>query len=53
MQQEEHEEIKVLSHEAWPGFKKGFLITFALLSIYLIVIILSAPNGGSPGLHHH
>ena len=32
METNKDEEIKVLSHEEWPGFRKGFLITFALLS---------------------
>ncbi len=52
MQHDPDEEIKVLPHEPWPGYRKAFLITFALLSIYLIIIILSAPDGGSVGGHH-
>ena len=44
--------LKELSHEAWPGFKKVFVIVFALLTIYLLIILLSSPDGGAGGLHH-
>ena len=46
------EELKVLSHEAWPGFKKTFIIVFTVMTIYLILILLSAPDGGASNLHH-
>ena len=46
------EELKVLSHEPWPGFKKIFMVVFTLLTIYLLIILLSAPDGGAANLHH-
>ena len=46
------EEIQELAHDAWPGFKKAFIVVMALLTIYLIVIMLSAPDGGAANLHH-
>lgn len=49
--QEPEEELQVLSHEAWPGFKKSFVIVFTLLTIYLAVILLSSPDGGHMGHH--
>ena len=50
------EELKILSHDPWPGYKKAFKIVFALLTIYMAVILLSAPDGGYIGhgdTEHH
>jgi regulatory protein YycI of two-component signal transduction system YycFG len=44
------EEIQELSHAAWPGFKKAFIVVFALLTVYLIVIFLSGSDTGN--VHH-
>jgi hypothetical protein len=46
------EEIQELSHAAWPGFKKAFIVVFTLLTVYLIFIMLSSPDGGAANLHH-
>ena len=46
------EDIQELSHAAWPGFKKAFIVVMALLTIYLIAIMLSAPDGGGANLPH-
>ena len=45
------EELKVLSHDPWPGYKKAFMIAFAILTIYLGIILLSSPDGGHMGHH--
>ncbi len=44
--------IKELKHEAWPGYRTAFNITFAVFTIYLIIVILSAPDGGAIAVHH-
>jgi len=36
------EEIMVLSHKPWPGYKKAFLVAFILGCIYLGVILFSS-----------
>jgi hypothetical protein len=46
------EELKELSHEAWPGYKKTFLIVFGILIIYLLIILLSDPHGVITNAHH-
>ncbi|MDE0768296.1 MAG: hypothetical protein OSB19_07875 [Opitutaceae bacterium] len=48
----QEKEIKILSHKPWAGFKKAFIIVFAILSIYLLIILLSSPDGGAAHLHH-
>ena len=53
MNQNTGEELKALSHEAWPGFTKIFIVVFAVLSLYLAVIVLSAPDGGFIDPAHH
>jgi multisubunit Na+/H+ antiporter MnhB subunit len=45
-------ELQELKHEAWPGYRTAFIIVFSLLTIYLLIILLSAPDGGSIDLHH-
>ena len=49
--QNPEEELKVLSHEAWPGFKKAFVFVFTALTVYLALILLSSPDGGHLGHH--
>lgn len=34
-----HEEIMVLSHEPWPGFRLAFAVVFALACVYLAVVL--------------
>lgn len=33
------EEIMVLSHTPWPGYKRAFLIVFGLSCIYLGIVL--------------
>ncbi len=42
MERNEQNEIMVLSHEPWAGFKKAFGIIFALSGIYLAAILISS-----------
>ncbi|NQZ67232.1 MAG: hypothetical protein HRT89_04095 [Lentisphaeria bacterium] len=37
----EHGELQELKHDAWPGYKKIFLITFAIFTIYLAGILMT------------
>ena len=46
------EPLQELKHSPWPGYRTAFIITFAALTVYLAIIILSAPDGGSVGGHH-
>lgn len=41
MERNESNEIMVLGHEPWAGFKKAFGIIFALSCIYLAAILFS------------
>lgn len=38
--EEAKEEIKVLSHEPWPGYRKAFYIIFSIGIIYLAIILI-------------
>jgi hypothetical protein len=46
------EPLHELKHEPWPGYRTAFYITFAVLTIYLVIIILAAPDGGATAGHH-
>ena len=45
METNDKNEIMVLSHEPWAGFKKAFGILFTLSLIYLAVILTSTLPG--------
>lgn len=46
------EQLREKKHSPWPGYRTAFLITFATITLYLAIIILSAPDGGSVGGYH-
>lgn len=58
MHHDEHEEIMVLGHEAWPGFRKAFMIVFGLACLYLAIVLFSSvshhdDSAGSHSEEHH
>ena len=36
------EEIKVLAHEPWPGYRKAFYIIFSMSAVYLAIILIQS-----------
>lgn len=49
----EKEELQEVKTEAWPGYKLGFGIVSALLTVYLLIILFSASHGlFYEGAHH-
>jgi len=47
------EEVMVLGHEPWPGFRKIFLVIFLVSIIYLAIIIyFSSSNLQAPEENH-
>ena len=42
MKEKHTEEIMVLSHTPWPGYKKAFLVVFASSCIYLGIVLVSS-----------
>jgi len=44
----------VLNHDAWPGFRKVFIIVFIAASLYLGAILFSSYShtGGAEDAHH-
>lgn len=50
------QELRELKHEPVPGYGKAFAIAFAIMAIYLAIILISSPGpatghglGDSPG----
>ena len=39
---EQKEEIKILSHEPWPGFRKAFYILLSIATLYLVIILIQS-----------
>jgi len=47
--------LQELKHDAVPGYMKAFLIAFAVMGIYLLVILISSPgqvDGHGDGAGH-
>lgn len=44
------EPLQELKHEAVPGYMKAFCIAFAVMALYLAIILISSP--GPVGQHH-
>ena len=44
--------LKELKHEAVPGYRLAFTIAFAVMSLYLLIILVSSP-GPAGGHGHH
>lgn len=46
------EPLQELKHEAVPGYRKAFVIAFAVMAIYLAVILISSPGSAKSDYGH-
>ncbi|MBL9153347.1 MAG: hypothetical protein JNK37_12715 [Verrucomicrobiales bacterium] len=42
--------LQQLKHDAVPGYPRAFLICFAVMALYLLLILISSPG---PAASHH
>jgi hypothetical protein len=42
--------LRELKHEAVPGYPKAFIIAFAIMGVYLALVLISSPG---PAKGHH
>jgi hypothetical protein len=52
MEKHPPEELQELTHEAWPGYRKVFIIAIVVAALYLMIIFLGVPLDKIEVPHH-